>query len=86
VEVIPLPCESGLASEEEIRRRIDEGNKFREIGVDIYSVDNLSEHENPYRAEAIKLITCGKDVPVELKDKIYQYDRELEKKLKGKNK
>lgn len=58
----------------EIKQRKITVLKLKELGVDIYSVDGLDEHENPYRAEAIMLITNGEDVPEELKQKIQEYD------------
>ena len=71
---VVAPWTNGLASDTEIKQRRDRATEFEEIGINIYSVDREGEHENPYRAEAVMLITQGKPVPNELKGKIKEYD------------
>lgn len=73
-KVEAAPWTNTVVSEAEVRQRKIKAERLKEIGVDIYSVDDSSEHENPYRAEAIMLVTCGKPVSTELKKKIHEYD------------
>ena len=75
-KVVPAPWTNTVASDAEIRKRRDTAVKLKEIGVDVYSVDGLNEHENPYRTEAVMLITNGKVVTNELKQKIQEYDKQ----------
>lgn len=80
------PWTNTVASEEEIKQRKLRAERLKEIGVDIYSVDDSIEHENPYRAEAVILILRGKSVPPELKKKIHKYDYNYKIKKESSNK
>ena len=80
------PWTNTVVSETEIKQRKIKAERLKEIGVDIYSVDDSIEHENPYRAEAVMLVTCGKSVPPELKKKIHEYDHNYKIKKESSNK
>lgn len=69
-------------TEQELNRRQQFAKKAKEVGIDIYSVDDEHEHENPYRAEALYLLTVGKEVPQRLKEQIKKYDKEYNEKNK----
>lgn len=85
-KVVVAPWTNTVASDTEIKKRRIRATKLKEIGVDVYSVDGASEHENPYRAEAVMLITNDKEVPKELKEKIKKYDTEHKNKKMKKDK
>lgn len=86
IEPFIAPGSQEKVTKQEIEKRKKKAELIKEIGESIYSLDSESEHENPYRAEALILITQGKEVPTSLKEKIKKYDQMYCKQQLAKNK
>ena len=64
------------ASEQEIKERQTFTEKAKALGIDIHSIDDSSEWENPYRAQALYLLTAGKGVPADVIKEMHKLDKQ----------
>ncbi len=69
-------------SKKEIESRKQKNELLKRIGINPYKFTSEDEHENPYRVQAMILINQGKDIPMELLNKIEQHDKEYAERQK----
>lgn len=76
-----IASDSQPLTQEEINKRKRLEKRSEEIGWEP-RFDSNSEHENPYRAEAMLYILKDMDVPKDLKEKIKTEDQQYKKREK----
>lgn len=72
----------GRASDEEIAQRRETARRLKEVGIDIYTIDDSVEYEDPYKLEAMCLILRGEEVPDSLMKKIKARNKKRERRGK----
>ena len=69
----------GRASDEEIAQRRETARRLKEVGIDIYTIDDSVEYEDPYKLEAMCLILRGEEVSDSLMKKIKARNKKMER-------